>query len=49
VAVGIDPARFHSNDARLRARGQTARILGNLEVAVLRELGADRIAPKTEH
>ena len=37
------PGRFCSDEARMRVLARTANILGELEVAVRRELGADRI------
>jgi hypothetical protein len=41
----IYPARFRSDEARMKVLGRTAGILGELEIAVRRELGADRIDP----
>lgn len=41
------PGRFRSDEARMRVLARTAGILGDLEAAVRRELGADRIPPKT--
>ena len=41
------PERFRSDEARLKVLGRTARILVDLEAAIRRELGADRIPPKT--
>jgi len=40
--VEVNPGRFRSDEARLRVLGRTAGILGDLEAAVRRELGADR-------
>ena len=40
--VEVNPGRFRSDEARLRVLGRTARILGDLEASVRRELGADR-------
>jgi hypothetical protein len=37
--VEVNPGRFRSDEARLRVLGRTARILGDLEAAVRRELG----------
>jgi hypothetical protein len=45
--VSVYPARFRSDEARMRVMARIAGILGDLEVAVRRELGADRIPPKT--
>ena len=45
--VEVNPGRFRSDEARLRVLGRTAGILGDLEAAVRRELGADRIPPVT--
>jgi hypothetical protein len=44
--VELSPGRFRPDQARLRVVGRTAGILGELEAAVRRELGADRIPPK---
>jgi hypothetical protein len=41
--VELYPGRFRSDEAWLRVLGRTAGILGELEAAVRRELGADRI------
>ena len=46
--VTVNPARFRSDEARMRVLARTAGILGDLEAAVRRELGADQIPPKTE-
>jgi hypothetical protein len=43
--VSVHPGRFRSDEARMQALARTAGILGELEVAVRRELGADRIPP----
>ena len=40
--VEVNPGRFRSDEARLRVLARTAGILGDLEAAVHRELGADR-------
>ena len=45
--VSVYPGRFRSDEARMQVLARTAGILGELEVAVRRELGADRIPPKT--
>jgi hypothetical protein len=45
--VSLNPGRFRSDEARLRVLGRTAGILGDLEAAVRRELGADQIPLKT--
>jgi hypothetical protein len=45
--VEVNPGRFRSDEARIQVLGRTAGILGELEAAVRRELGADRIPPKT--
>ncbi len=45
--VSLHPGRFRSDEARMKALARTARILGDLEAAARRELGADRIPPKT--
>ena len=45
--VELYPERFRSDEARLKVLGRTARILVDLEAAIRRELGADRIPPKT--
>ena len=45
--VEVNPERFRSDEARLKVLGRTARILVDLEAAIRRELGADRIPPKT--
>jgi hypothetical protein len=44
--VSLYPGRFRSDEARMRVLARTAGILGELEAAVRRELGADRIPPK---
>ncbi len=45
--VSLNPGRFRSDEARMQVLARTAGILGELEAAVRRELGADRIPPKT--
>jgi hypothetical protein len=45
--VEVYPERFRSDEARLKVLARTARILGDLEAAVRRELGADQIPPMT--
>ena len=45
--VELYPGRFRSDEARRQALARTAGILGELEAAVRRELGADQIPPKT--
>src|SRR5215471_18772306 len=40
--VELNPGRFRSDEARVRVLGRTARILGDLEAAIRRELAADR-------
>jgi hypothetical protein len=45
--VTVNPARFRSDEARMQVLARTADILGELEAAVRRELGADQIPPKT--
>ena len=45
--VSVNPGRFRSDEARMRVLARTAGLLGELEAAVRRELGADRIPPKT--
>jgi hypothetical protein len=40
--VSVNPGRFRSDEARMRVLARTAGILGELEAAVRRELGADR-------
>ena len=45
--VELNPVRFRSDEARLQVLGRTAGIPGDLEAAVRRELGADRILPNT--
>ena len=44
--VEVNPGRFRSDEARMRVLGRIAGILGELEAAVRRELGADQIPPK---
>jgi hypothetical protein len=45
--VELYPARFRSDEARMRVLGRTAGVLFDLEAAIRRELGADRIPPET--
>jgi hypothetical protein len=45
--VELNPGRFRSDEARMRVLARTAGILGDLEAAVRRELGADQFPPKT--
>jgi hypothetical protein len=45
--VSLYSARFRSDKARMQVLARTAGILGELEAAVRRELGADRIPPGT--
>jgi hypothetical protein len=45
--VSLNPGRFRSDKARMQVLARTAGILGELEAAVRRELGADRIPPVT--
>ena len=45
--VTVNPARFRSEEARMQVMARIAGILGDLEMAVRRELGADQIQPKT--
>jgi hypothetical protein len=45
--VTVNPGRFRSDEARMQVMARIAGILGDLEVAVRRELGADRFPPKT--
>jgi hypothetical protein len=47
--VELNPGRFRSDEARMRVLARTAGILGELETAIRRELGADQIPPKTRH
>jgi hypothetical protein len=44
--VTINPARFRSDEARMQVMARIAGILGDLEMAIRRELGADQIPPK---
>jgi hypothetical protein len=44
--VELNPARFRSDEARIRVLARTAGMLGELEAAVRRELAADQIPPK---
>jgi hypothetical protein len=44
--VTVSPGRFRSDAARMRVMARIAGILGDLEAAVRRELGADQIPPK---
>ena len=43
VAGGIEPRAVPLGEAQLRVPTRTAGILGDLEAAIRRELGADRI------
>jgi hypothetical protein len=43
--VEVYPVRFRSDEARLEVLGRAASILLDLEAAICRELGADRIPP----
>ena len=45
--VEVNPGRFRSDEARMKVLARTAGILGELEAAVRRELGADRSPPMT--
>ncbi len=45
--VELNPGRFRLDEARLRVLARTAGLLGDLEAAIRRELGADQIPPKT--
>jgi hypothetical protein len=45
--VSLNPGRFRSDEARMRVLARTAGILGELEAAIRRELGTDRIPLKT--
>jgi hypothetical protein len=45
--VTVNPARFRSEEARMRVMARIAGILGGLEAPIRRELGADQIPPKT--
>jgi hypothetical protein len=45
--VEVNPGRFRSDEARIKVLARTAGILGDLEAAVRRELGAGQIPPKT--
>ena len=45
--VTVNPARFRSDEARMQVMARIAGILGGLEAAIRRELGADQIPPKT--
>ena len=45
--VEVNPGRFRSVEARLRVLAGTARLLGDLEAAVRRELGAEQLPPMT--
>jgi hypothetical protein len=45
--VELYPVRFRSDEARLKMLGRTAGILLDLEAAICRELGADKIPPMT--
>ena len=43
----VNPARFRSDEARMQVLARIAGILGDLEMAIRRELGADQIPPKS--
>jgi hypothetical protein len=43
--VEVDPGRFRSDEARIQVLRRSAGIVGDLEAAVRRELGADQIPP----
>lgn len=43
----VNPARFRSDEARMQVMARIAGILGDLEMEIRRELGADQIKPKT--
>jgi hypothetical protein len=45
--VTVSPARYRSEEARMQVMARIAGILGGLEAAIRRELGADQIPPKT--
>jgi len=45
--VSVNPGRFRSDEARMRVLARTARILGEPEAVIRRELGADRIPLET--
>ena len=45
--VEVNPGRFRSDEARMRVLARTARLLGDLEAAVRRELGAEQLPPMT--
>ena len=45
--VTVNPARFRSDETRIQVMARAARILDDLEAAICRELGADRIPLKT--
>jgi hypothetical protein len=45
--VTVNPARFRSDEARMQVMARIAGILGELEAAIRREVGADQIPPKT--
>ncbi len=45
--VSLNAGRFRLDEARMQVLARTAGILGELEVAIRRELGADQIPPKT--
>src|SRR5262249_32762081 len=47
--VEVNPGRVRSDEARIKVLARSAGILLGLEAAVCRELGADRIPPKTVH
>jgi hypothetical protein len=45
--VTVHPARFRADETRMQVLARTAGMLGDLEAAIRRELGADQIPPKT--
>ena len=45
--VTVNPARFRSDEARMQVMARIAGVLGDLEAAIRRELGADWIPPRT--
>ena len=44
--VSVNPGRFRLDVARIEVLGRTAGLLGDLEAAIHRELGADQIPLK---
>ncbi len=45
--VTVNPARFRSEEARMQVIARITGILGDLELAIRRELGASQFPPKT--